>query len=485
MRLPAPLAAGALAAILTGLCIYVAVAGAEQPLVSAGLFAILATMAAPPMLAVMKDRLNLAEPVYVVVATFTIYCFIGPLYSAFFGSFLLPFTPPPALIFTGLLLSALALTAFYFGYYSRFGGQLAAAAPRARSYQPGRARLLAILMEISGIALFAAWLHGLGIPLMALNALGSDYDYGSKTRMAETVSNGYLHLGDGFIMAAALLLASFRPKSSWRRVVDVNTILVGSWLVVTAVRWRMLVFFGGLLLMHYLKKGRRPGLLIVTALALVFAVTMPLIGYYRSISGYGKTAMADGATYTRSAMSSLSIFDTFLAVIDAVPDRIPYQKGNIVLDAIYYPIPRSLWPEKPFSKELEVIWAVTGGRDLGYAAPLFGELYIQFGIPGIIAGMFALGVVVRALYMYWRLAPGDRGAQTLLCCGSPFLVTVIDRGYILQHLTTIFNVYLPILIVLWLSARTRRPGPVRARFSSTARGALRGAFRPAAGAVHL
>lgn len=443
----AVLAAGVVAGFI---CLAMGITSA--PLVSAGLVAMLATAVVPPAVAVMRGRFHLADPVNIVIVTFLAYCFFGPLYCTFFGAFRLPFTPSAGLVFQGLMYSALALASFYGGYYSRFGSQLAGAAPRGGRFDGDRARLAAIGLELFGVALFIAWLHDMGIPLGAVNALSTEYDYGSKTRLAGAISAGYLHLGDGFILAAGLLLASFRPRSKWRWLVDLNTLLIGGFLVITAARWRMLIYFGGLLLMRYAKKGRKPSLAAVAVLGIAFAATMPLIGYYRSISGQKKTALADGETLMRSTMSSISIFDTFLAVVEAVPERIEYQRGNILSEALYYPIPRALWPDKPYSRELEIIWSLTGGRDAGYAAPIFGEMYIQFGVSGIVSGMLLLGIGVRALYMYWRQAPWDRAAQTLLATGAPFIITVIDRGYLLQHLATIFNIYIPLALCLWFSA---------------------------------
>ncbi|MGH2808634.1 MAG: O-antigen polymerase [Actinomycetota bacterium] len=81
----------------------------------------------------------------------------------------------------------------------------------------------------------------------------------------------------------------------------------------------------------------------------------------------------------------------------ATPERIPYEYGKNYFGApLYTVIPRALWPGKP---ELGRIgfetgrdyWGITTQTSI--ARTIFGDLYANFGILGIVGGMLIYGVV--------------------------------------------------------------------------------------------
>ncbi len=87
-------------------------------------------------------------------------------------------------------------------------------------------------------------------------------------------------------------------------------------------------------------------------------------------------------------------------VISAVPERVDYQYGRTMLTWLAAPIPRAVWPSKP---------AVGAGIELGpeiFQTPsgtgvppgMIGELYLNFGFPGVLIGLLAAGLLLRSLY---------------------------------------------------------------------------------------
>ncbi len=91
-------------------------------------------------------------------------------------------------------------------------------------------------------------------------------------------------------------------------------------------------------------------------------------------------------------------------IVDAVPEKFDYQFGNTLLSWLYAPIPRTMWPEKPpilLGPDISTkVYDTQGG---GGTPPGIGpELYINFHIPGLLTGMFILGLLLKFLYVSFR-----------------------------------------------------------------------------------
>jgi O-antigen polysaccharide polymerase Wzy len=92
-------------------------------------------------------------------------------------------------------------------------------------------------------------------------------------------------------------------------------------------------------------------------------------------------------------------------------ERDGYQMGATMQYATYAFIPRVLWPEKPNVSRGDWFNKYVGaapGTSLGISA--VGELYWNFGVPGVAIGMFVLGCGYGIL---WRMAGTDPLARPL------------------------------------------------------------------------
>ncbi|HEY5220107.1 MAG TPA: O-antigen polymerase [Gemmatimonadaceae bacterium] len=88
-------------------------------------------------------------------------------------------------------------------------------------------------------------------------------------------------------------------------------------------------------------------------------------------------------------------------IIQAVPRVLPYQWGGTLVTWVTAPIPRTLWPDKSLIRVGPIIGDRIYGLDpltTGVPPGLVAELYWNFGLVGVVAGMFLFGAVLRAMY---------------------------------------------------------------------------------------
>jgi hypothetical protein len=112
----------------------------------------------------------------------------------------------------------------------------------------------------------------------------------------------------------------------------------------------------------------------------------------------------DGAVskgFETSAGRSANL-DLLADVIIRTPREIPYWGGQTYLSLVGSFVPRVLWPDKP-TKELGQAfghrYGYIGNSDTNTALnlPILVEFYANFGIAGVIAGMFLVGLIYFVL----------------------------------------------------------------------------------------
>jgi oligosaccharide repeat unit polymerase len=109
---------------------------------------------------------------------------------------------------------------------------------------------------------------------------------------------------------------------------------------------------------------------------------------------------------------------TLAHIVRTVPDRLSLEYGKTLWVLVTRPIPRSIWPNKPVNHGIELKNVLFNRHWLwGGSTPptLIGELYWNFHIPGVIVGMWLLGLIVRASYEYVRHYSDNLFVITLYC----------------------------------------------------------------------
>ncbi|HEY6417574.1 MAG TPA: hypothetical protein VIX59_01115 [Candidatus Binataceae bacterium] len=94
--------------------------------------------------------------------------------------------------------------------------------------------------------------------------------------------------------------------------------------------------------------------------------------------------------------------NTFAAVIRATPGQIPYWRGESFYPLLFKPIPRFVYPAKPEDTTGSTFPHRYGFLDqtnttTSFNLPQLVELYCNFGIPGVVIGMFLYGLLYRVV----------------------------------------------------------------------------------------
>jgi hypothetical protein len=128
-----------------------------------------------------------------------------------------------------------------------------------------------------------------------------------------------------------------------------------------------------------------------------------------------------------SALGEFVALDSFSAIIAAGPKEFPFRYGATYLDALLFVIPRVMWPDKPRSFSYQI------GRRLlhtdNFVPPGYiGELYINFYLPGVLLGMYLMGLLLRMAFSC--TLSGDPVALTAYSALAPYLVIFMGRDFI-------------------------------------------------------
>lgn len=181
---------------------------------------------------------------------------------------------------------------------------------------------------------------------------------------------------------------------------------------------------------------REVSIRVAAAVVVLYAVTQPVKGAFREkvwfnvrpgeTVGVAERVSAWNNAYSgyfddhstqseEGGMSRMSELGAVMHAFDMVPSRVSYLDGSGLAPALYSPIPRLLWANKPTTNETVQRYAVIFGRQTEMGArstainlPLLVEGYWNFGWPGVAFVCIALGLW---LGMSQRMLCGDHWAM--------------------------------------------------------------------------
>jgi len=380
----------------------------------------------PWLVARNRNSLDPFEPIYIVSLFWLFYYFIGPLYWQLNG-----FTHPFGLKATdsawivALILSAMGMSAFLFGYYHKVGkviGKLGNRLPLGFYYRFGYIfPAIYILICVNRLYLIAN-----GWYFFADTSKEVPGGWVSVLLFADSISVLV------YALLCMMMFERFHKQRLYIMVIVVIVVIEAAFAFIKGYRSMILAVVSVPFIVQWYLRGYLPSkALLVSAFLFISFVFLPLNTIYRlaTINETGKsvdpasevaTVFAQGAEILTENPSLLVPFiadnpdganfivrlegvSTLAALVDRLEDH-DLLLGETLKWPILIMIPNILWPEKSeayrlrqdeFCNYVDIVF-----RPCPVVMTQMGELYYNFWMVGILVGMFLFGVVYKAFYVY-------------------------------------------------------------------------------------
>ena len=215
-------------------------------------------------------------------------------------------------------------------------------------------------------------------------------------------------------------------------------------------RYRILIMITTIVTTYYLyPSAKKINLKIIIPLCIVLYLGMAIVERTRN---YGKGL--DLSQIENTDISTVESSEGYIVAALSARSIMEYEFDDLVWlepieTAIFMPIPRALFPEKPDGSYMrDANNKIIGTIKLGGAMVMFAEAYISFGWFGIILQGLFIGLVCRIFWDNYSRNRQSLGAILLLATFNGFSFVWFSRGYLAQDFIT-FMYY--IIIPIWIT----------------------------------
>jgi hypothetical protein len=313
---------------------------------------------------------------------------------------------------------------------------------------------------VVGFAVATA-LIGAASLILLRNRFASVADFGqTPAAVASQTSEGGLFTIDMlayFPLVGVLLTWRRKGLGALGRVAMVaNLAIVIAWFLLAGRKSLLFELILGLVILgHYLHRrvqGRTLVLLLVPALVIV-----SLAFYFKD---YGFKAQSIEDQYSQQPAWEAVVdplldrsyqFDAATMIVDKTRSVSDYRLGATFEDLLWFYIPRQWWPDKPVSFGYSFAPEFFPGASLtaSYAPSMVGELYLNFGVIGVVFGFYLFGIVLRACYD--AFASRKTQLATVVYTIVLFRLTNIIEGPITTHIEFLLAEVLPVVVFVGVS----------------------------------
>jgi oligosaccharide repeat unit polymerase len=201
------------------------------------------------------------------------------------------------------------------------------------------------------------------------------------------------------LYALAAILRNEAPNDGARRVLLASAPLAV--ICTLALGSRGFIAFGLLaaaVVYLRLRTPRARTVAVTVAAALLVAGALEFAAIVRTNAASTNLGTAVGRTFETPVpafqTADLSVFDDFVAMQEVVPSSIGRLDGSSLLQIPAALAPRMLWPGKPQPIDNLVTEYLYPGASAGTPITMQGELYWNFGLPGVALGALAIGLLM-------------------------------------------------------------------------------------------
>lgn len=434
----------------------VALAALDPSLEAALLVAIALVLAVPVAVRVLQRRADVFEPIVVAsLALFVMYVGRPAVIVADDRPKVFKGYDVTDRIGEALLIALVAVAALQIGYALPAGRALAARLRPA----PGR---WAVDMTVGyslgliavAIMLFSLFLmQGGGLYLLPEFLKGRNAAHEGLFRS----SSAYLYGAPALIWPASLLLFAAGIAARRRVVVALSfagMATLGVFAGGSGSRITLIPLVLAPAVYWYLSRGRRPGALaVLIASYLVFTVG---IAYFRDTRTAGtgidriaelEKAVSDPSYEARELLqrgTDNDMFESLATETVVVPERLAANPVDYVYRLVVKPIPSALWASKPVSADERLNDTLFPGETVRASSStgIVGSFYLAGELPGVLLGMMLVGVLLRAVWEYWRRYPRTSVAQLAVTVTIMF-VPVLLRGGLSDTIAYVLFTFAP------------------------------------------
>lgn len=368
-----------------------------------------------------------------------------------------------------MLLALLGGSAFVVGHEAFLARILSSRAPRVSSaWSSTRALVGACIAAGLGTAFLAAFLFSID----GASAIGT-FLRGRSSEWDALIRDSPLFLWWLSLLVVPAALVAFMVAMTRPRVREVllAAFLIGLALLrtlPTGSRLNVLVLVGAMMVFVYLHRQRRPGLVAI-ALGLLVALTLSYAFLFfryaetredvpSAIKGLVSTPEHVVAPVLWGADAEMA--PALAGALQVIPSELGYRFGRATFgDLVSRPVPRVLWEGKPLPHTHQVTAAVwPGPRELGGFDPAFTPLmsfFWDFGLLGVVVGLFTYGLIARFTFEYLLRAEDDGRVQIAYAAALWTVVVAarFDPVLLVMHTVVVFG---PLLVIFWAS-RVKSP----------------------------
>jgi hypothetical protein len=427
----------------------------------------------PCGLLALRGRLDLFEPLTWFAVMFLLLFVARPAWDLAHENF----------IYTGRLISPtftkmlvaglLAGTGFVIGYLTPAGGSLASRLPRPPRLEPRRLLIWSTLVFAVALGAFASFfveVHGWHDPAQFF--FGQNRIRFQAIAATPEATSKYFLVSIVLMIPAALLFLSIRQSEGagarigriaiWAAVASILAFLL---ITFPAGQRRYVIgMLGALAVYYFLRRGRRPSVLSVLAIAVVGLVVVSAVRDLRLARD--RNTHPDPVQWLpwNAARPLFETQDTGVAPALAtemlvVPSSLHYTYGaTTLLGPFVTAVPRQLWSGKPRPPNQEILALLWGGSPCTYGTQCstfspFGEPYRDGGLVGVFIFALLFGAFWKTAWLYY-LRHRDAGAAlvayaTLL----PFMITWMRGNFILPAMEAALA--LGVVVLAAVLCRTR------------------------------
>ncbi len=402
----------------------------------------------------------------------------------------------PAVFEKTLLATVVGLVFVLAGYEARLGVDLAQKIPRLpAALSSGKLLVAAVALILLGLwgYLYVIRLSGGLSQWLSIGRGGTDFHkvQGYLPELTQALPAG----------VSILMVRAGVSRISWpgKLVAWSAGAAMWWWFLYLGSRSRLIMFSVIMVAAYYLPRRKSPHLALLGLFVVLMFPVVKLQECYRdrftnlslNLGSLDKREMwgrilpvsigGDRELY-RSQISPGSEFNCAMSVVDLVPSRVPYNYGYGFLEIFTRPVPRLLWPQKPYphSESVQGVLREAGlaestvaaveGKELlmGPAFCFVGHWYYVGGFVGLMIGGLTTGVLLRTIRSFHDLNPSNQGMIIIY----PFLLSI---GFAEAASTpwywfyTLPFVLLPFLVVIYCARKLPRhqARPLSARRRNT------------------